>query len=54
MLFRFLFFIIFLEGYKELEKDKDYKDYPWWLGMNEEGSWDIACYGKEGPAETKN
>ena len=34
------------EGYEDLEPDKDYTDYPWWLGVKEDGSWDIACCGE--------
>ena len=25
--------------------DQDYKDYQWWLGCDEEGSWEIVSYG---------
>ena len=32
-------------GYGSFEKDYDYLDYEWWLGCDEEGSWDIVQMG---------
>lgn len=33
------------EGGGALEADKEYEDYQWWLGFNEDGSWDLVTQG---------
>ena len=35
------------EGNEGLAPNKLITGYPWWLGMNEDGVWDIAAYGKD-------
>ena len=27
-----------------IDPDQDYKDYQWWLGCDEEGSWEVVSF----------
>ncbi len=35
------------EGAETLESNKDYTDYPWWLGRNADGGWNIVTTGND-------
>ena len=33
------------KGFGTLEKNKEYKDYNWWLGQNEDDDWEVVTFG---------